>query len=129
MLELWDQKSPHFIGYNCRLTAFDLMKERIKINTPQSGDASQLFLDEDAIESSPRPLFTDQQKSDFKTFFSAVPTELTKDISVHIQKIQNFIKANGITYPQISATTPSLISVWMHTYFSEEENYLFVGHI
>ncbi len=23
----------------------------------------------------------------------------------------------------------SLISVWMHSYFSEEENYLFIGHV
>ena len=34
--DLWEEKSPNFIGYNCRLTSFDLMKDLIKVQTPQS---------------------------------------------------------------------------------------------
>jgi membrane associated protein len=34
--DLWAEKSPNFIGYNCRLTSFDLMKDLIKVQTPQS---------------------------------------------------------------------------------------------
>ena len=27
-MELWNKKYPDFIGYNCRITAFDLMKDK-----------------------------------------------------------------------------------------------------
>ena len=30
-MELWNKKYPDFIGYNCRITAFDLMKDKISV--------------------------------------------------------------------------------------------------
>ena len=29
IMELWNKKNPMFIGYNCRITAFDLMSDKI----------------------------------------------------------------------------------------------------
>ena len=31
IMELWNKKYPDFIGYNCRITAFDLMKDKISV--------------------------------------------------------------------------------------------------
>ena len=30
-MELWNKKYPDFIGYNSRITAFDLMKDKISV--------------------------------------------------------------------------------------------------
>ena len=127
--DLWAEKSPNFIGYNCRLTSFDLMKDLIKVQTPQSWDTSQLFMDEDAIKESPRALFNQTEKSDFFHVFAAIPTVLTKDVSVHLAKVQDYRRKNGISFVKKSDLQASLISVWMHSYFSGEENYLFIGHV
>ena len=29
IMKLWNKKNPQFIGYNCRITAYDLMGERV----------------------------------------------------------------------------------------------------
>ena len=31
IMELWNKKNPMFIGYNCRITAFDLMSDKISV--------------------------------------------------------------------------------------------------
>ena len=31
IMELWNKKYPDFIGYNCCITAFDLMKDKISV--------------------------------------------------------------------------------------------------
>ena len=86
-------------------------------------------MDEDAIKESPRALFNHTEKSDFLHVFAAIPTVLTKDISVHLAKVQDYRRKNGISFVKKSDLQASLISVWMHSYFSEEENYLFIGHV
>ena len=86
-------------------------------------------MDEDAIKESPRALFNQTEKSDFFHVFAAIPTVLTKDISVHLAKVQDYRRKNGISFVKKSDFQASLISVWMHSYFPEEENYLFIGHV
>ena len=86
-------------------------------------------MDEDAIKESPRALFNQTEKSDFLHVFAAIPTVLTKDVSVHLAKVQDYRRKNGISFVKKSDLQASLISVWMHSYFSEEENYLPIGHV
>lgn len=51
-------------------------------------------MDEDAIKESPRALFNQTEKSDFLHVFAAIPTVLTKDISVHLAKVQDYRRRN-----------------------------------
>lgn len=55
--------------------------------------------------------------------YAYIPTELTKDIDVHIKNIQEDWQAKAIEFPDKDKY--SLISVFFH----EEDGYLFIGHM
>lgn len=99
IMELWSAKYPNFIGYNCRITAFDLLKDKISVKADAKANASNLFMDQDALKSAPAKKFTKKQKKAWKQ--------------------------NEVT---ISGTKASLITVVFHSSFGEDENKLFIGH-
>ena len=61
IMELWTKKYPDFIGYNCRITAFDLMKDKISVKADAKVNASNLFMDQDALKHAPAKKFTKKQ--------------------------------------------------------------------
>lgn len=122
MQEMWDAKNPQFIGYNCRITSYGLMKDSISIGKPNTKNASWLFFDEEALENSPEELFTPSEKEGFETLFSYIPTEDTKDISVHVKKVKEDWESKEITF--LNKDKRSFISVFFH----DEEGYVFIGH-
>lgn len=126
ILENLEQKSPNFIGYNCRITSFNLMKDLITIQKPEIADASKLFMDKDALKHSPQKVFTSEENQHFESFYSLVPTITTKDQAVHFEKIKKSWSEKGVSFKDSKA---SLISVWMHSHFEGEEDFLFIGHI
>jgi len=121
--EMWDTKNPEFIGYNCRITSFDLMKDMIYIGKPNTKNSSHLFMDEDALENSPENIFNEDEREQFESLFSFIPAENTKDISVHLNKVKEDWKSKDIKF--LNSDNVSLISVFFH---SEEDSYLFIGH-
>lgn len=123
MQEMWNTKNPKFIGYNCRITSFDLMKNLISIGKPNTKNSGELFMDEDALGNSPEKLFSQVEEEAFKSVFSFVPTENTKDISIHLNKVKEDWKSKDITFS--NKDKASLISVFFH---SDEDSYLFIGH-
>lgn len=123
MQELWDTKNPEFLGYNCRITTYDLMKDSISIGKLNTENASWLIFDELALESSPEKLFNQSELEKFKTLFSSIPTENTKDLSVHVQKIKEDWESKDIKF--LNQDKSSIISVFFH----DEEGYLFIGHM
>lgn len=123
MQELWDTKNPEFIGYNCRITSFDLMKDSISIGKLNTENSSWLIFDEIALENSPEKLFTQSEREEFETLFSFIPTQNTKDISVHVKNVKEDWKSKEIKFTNKDKT--SLISVFFH----DEEGYLFIGHM
>lgn len=122
----WQEKSPFFIGYNCRITAFSLMKDNIHIAHPEQANARELFMDKDALATSPETLLNTQEQQAFESFYSLVPTITTKDPAVHSSKIKQSRAEKGISFQTSPA---SLISVWFHSHLEGEEDYLFIGHI
>ena len=48
MQEILDTKSPDFIGYNCRITSYDLMKDLISIGKVITDNTEWLFFDENS---------------------------------------------------------------------------------
>lgn len=123
MIDLWDAKNPLFIGYNCRLTTFDLLKDLIKVANPDTTDADWMVFDKNALEYNPKKLFTDVQFQDFQTLFGSVPAEKTKDIQVHLKNVQADWARKGITFNTNDRL--SVISVFFHDF----EDYLFIGHM
>lgn len=122
MQDLWDTKNPEFMGYNCRITSFHIMRSLISIANPQSTESDYLIFDEQSINHEPAILFNEGELDNFRTLYFAVPTENTKDIATHVDKVAAHYKDKGIKFAEGDV---SLISV----YFHDEEGYLFVGHV
>ena len=125
IMELWNKKYPDFIGYNCRITAFDLMKDKISVKADAKVNASNLFMDQDALKHAPAKKFTKKQKHAFETLYSTLNTAYTTDVDTHIKKQKKAWKQNEV---KISGTKASLITVVFHSSFGENENELFIGH-
>lgn len=123
MQNKWDAKYPEFFGYNCRITSYDLMKETISIGQPDVKNAEWLMFDEIALKNSPEKLFNEEEHEQFRSFYSYVPTEMTKDIAKHVKNIKEDWKKKEITFSNEDKS--SLISVFFH----DETGYLFIGHI
>ena len=123
MQEMWETKHPEFLGYNCRITSYALMKDSISIGKPNTENSSWLFFDENALENSPEKIFNQAEQEAFKTLFSFIPTKNTKDISVHVKKVKEDWKSKDINF--LNKDKRSLISVFFH----DEEGYLFIGHM
>ena len=126
IMELWSKKNDLFIGYNCRITAFDLMKDKIKVDENAKANPTELFMDQDALKNAPEKKFTKKQTATFEKLFSTVNTEYTTDVDTHVKKMQKSLKAKGVTISK--KTKASLITVVYHSSFGKEENELFVGH-
>ena len=126
IMELWSKKNDLFIGYNCRITAFDLMKDKIKVDENAKANPTELFMDQDALKNAPEKKFTKKQTATFEKLFSTVNTEYTTDVDTHVKKMQKSLKAKGVTISK--KTKASLITVVFHSSFGKEENELFVGH-
>ena len=123
MYNMWETKSPDFMGYNCRITTYDLMRDLITIGKPDTKNTDWLVFDEDAIENNPKELFTPGEYEEFLSLYAYVPTENTKDISVHIKKVQEDWKNKKMEFQNKDKSY--IISVFFH----DELGYLFIGHI
>ena len=125
--ENWTKKSPVFIGQNCRITSFELMRDFISVGKPEIKDTEQLFMDEDALKNFPVKVFTDNEKKQFESLFSAIKTENTKDISVHVEKVKEDWKKKNIKFNNRNKI--SLVSVFFHSEITPKESFLFIGHV
>ena len=123
--DAWDQTHPDFMGYNCRITAFTLYTGHfLKMpENPEILSEDMLIFDLAALEqdSSAFPAGVDR----FRSFFSSVPTENTKDQKVHVSKILESWENRGITF--VDDPDIRMINMVFHAQ-DGEENYLFIGH-
>lgn len=126
----WRAKHPDFLGYNCRITSFSLLNDFVKIENPQIKNDQNLFMDKDALENSPKKVFSDKETDDFLSFFSQIPTVESKDVSKHIEIVEKDWQKKGISFVHKgNKSKASLISVFMHSFFDKNDNNLFIGHI
>lgn len=124
--ELWTKKYKLFIGYNCRITAFELMKNLINADNTAKPNTTELFMDIDALKNSPDKLFNKTETKKFENLYSAVDTDYTTNVNKHVANWKKMWKNKNISISK--KTKASLISVVFHSSFSETENELFVGH-
>lgn len=127
--ERWDAKHPEYAGFNCRITSFELLRDFITVKKPSKESPITLIFDEESIQNCGRTLFSDSELGHFRAIFAAVPTQYTKDLPTHLKNMQNYWGERGIRFTHGGDTNKaSLISVVMHSAFSQKESYLFVGH-
>ena len=107
-----------FVGTNCRLNSFFLLKNNIEVPGIKS-DSELLFLDNDAIDKG--KLFDAKDKEAFNVLFSRVKTEATEDVKIHAKNMEKYFE--NIKFDE----NARMLSVVLHDNLDGE--YLFVGHV
>ena len=115
---LWTPKKGDFVGTNCRINSYCLLKNSIEIPKLEKDD-SLLFVDNDAIDKG--KVFGTEDKDAFDILFSRGKTEATTDVKVHAAKMEQFrsqFKFNE---------NARMLSVVVHDDLDGQS--LFIGHV
>ena len=115
---LWTAKHGDFIGTNCRINTYTLLKGKIKIPQVKS-DSELLFQDKDAIDKG--KLFDAKDQENFEILFSRVKTEATQDVKIHAKHMEDYYKQ--FTFDDKAR----MLSVVVHDNLDGDS--LFVGHV
>lgn len=124
--EKWQAKNDMFIGYNCRLTAFELMKDFIEVKDTSDANTSALFMDLDALSHAPDKYFDKAELKKFEAMYSVIETNSSTDSDEQYKVQQKYWNEIGVNFKNNDKI--SLVSVYIHNHFSEKENELIVGH-
>ncbi len=124
--ERWLNKNELFIGYNCRLTAFEIMKDFITVDDMTQSNPMSLFMDEEALDNSTDNYFTDDELARFEAMYSTINTTASTDVNEQYKAQKAYWDSIGVKFGNDDKI--SLISVYIHNHFSEDENELIVGH-
>ncbi|MGI6751607.1 MAG: DUF4300 family protein [Anaerovoracaceae bacterium] len=122
MQDLWDERNPDFMGYNCRITSYGLMKNLINIGNYEEDSSNILIFDEHSIENGPDSIFSQKEIKGFRTLYHSIDAEGAKNLEDNLSKVKDYWKSKKLSFEKAGA---SLISVFFH----EEEGYLFIGHV
>ena len=115
---LWTPKKGDFVGTNCRINSYCLLKNSIEIPKLEKDD-SLLFLDNDAIDKG--KVFAAEDKDAFDILFSRVKTEATTDVKVHAAKMEQFLSQFKFN------ENARMLSVVVHDDLDGQS--LFIGHV
>ena len=115
---LWTPKKGDFVGTNCRINSYCLLKNSIEIPKLEKDD-SLLFVDNDAIDNG--KVFDAEDKDAFDILFSRVKTEATTDVKVHAAKMEQFLSQFKFN------ENARMLSVVVHDDLDGQS--LFIGHV
>ena len=115
---LWQAKKGDFIGTNCRINTYTLLKNSIEIPQIEKDD-ELLFIDNDSIDKG--KLLDAKDKEEFNILFSRVKTEATQDVKVHAKKMEEYFKQFKFN------EKARMLSVIVHDNLDGDS--LFVGHV
>lgn len=115
---LWAPKKGDFVGTNCRINSYCLLKNSIEIPKLEKDD-SLLFVDNDAIDKG--KVFDAEDKDAFDILFSRVKTEATTDVKVHAAKMEKFLSQFKFN------ENARMLSVVVHDDLDGQS--LFIGHV
>ena len=115
---LWTPKKGDFVGTNCRINSYCLLKNSIEIPKLEKDD-SLLFVDNDAIDKG--KVFDAEDKDAFDILFSRVKTEATTDVKVHATKMEQFLSQFKFN------ENARMLSVVVHDDLDGQS--LFIGHV
>lgn len=90
-----------FIGYNCRITAFDLLKNYIKTGENTKPNTNELFMDSDALKNSPYQKYNKKDTKKFEKLYSSINTVSSTNVNKHIGILRKYRSKNNITFLMI----------------------------
>ena len=123
LVDAWLNKGG-YVGRNCRITAFSLMGDFIKVGKPVPGDTTMLFSDFDAI--SAKGIFTGEAKKNYDTVFSYIDVDDTQDTGVLSDEIIKSWKEKEISFHNDKM---HMISVFMTMDDGLNKVQEFIGHV
>ena len=115
---LWTPQKGDFVGTNCRINSYCLLKNSIEIPKLEKDD-SLLFVDNHAIDKG--KIFGAEDKDAFDILFSRVKTEATTDVKVHAAKMEQFLSQFKFN------ENARMLSVVVHDDLDGQS--LFIGHV
>lgn len=121
--EIQNNFDPNFVGNNCRITTFELMKDFIDLNIKRE-ESQNLIFDNDSIKYQKK--FNDDDFYKFNTFYKTVITEPTKDINRHVESMKKYFDEINLKFNLLENL--SIISVVFHDDLDNPIHKLFVGH-
>lgn len=124
--DAWSQTYPDLFGYNCRITAYSLMADFIQVDSGAEKRDDYLAFDLHALDMDSSAMKDEQERDGFRALFSAVPTDNTQDVDIHVKNIQEVWKKRGISFDKTDGA--SMISVFLHDQLEENDDELFIGH-
>lgn len=127
MLDELMEKNLMYTGNNCRITSFGLFGDFVELdkNAPKKED--WILTDLVVISDNPSAIEGGEVALDeYKVLYSSIPTEKTKDIQVHVKKVQEDWKKREIKFKKDAKV--SMISVFFYDDLSENAS-VFIGHI
>lgn len=117
--ELWQASQGDFVGTNCRINTFTLLKDTIHFDDTPANHTQMLFMDRRAINDG--KLLNADETAQFNRLFSWVKTQASKDVQFHAKKMQEHFR--GIEFDQ----NATMLSVVMHD--NLDGDFLFIGHV
>lgn len=123
LVDAWLNKGG-YVGRNCRITAFSLMGDFIKVGNPVPGDTTMLFSDFDAI--SAKGIFTGESKKNYDTVFSYIDVDDTQDTGVLSDEIIKSWKEKEVSFHNDKM---HMISVFMTMDDGLNKVQEFIGHV
>lgn len=129
IMEHTDKGNDDFVWNNCRITSFSLMKNFIEVKNPVESDINNLAFDNIFIENEQNNFLNDEDKKYFKSFFSWILTEKTKDLQTHVKAVKDDFAKKWVKFlNKWDNSKASIISVFFHSMI-EDESYLFIWHM
>ncbi len=119
-------KFSDFAGINCRITTFGLLSDKIKVADTSNPNLEITMIDNTSFDNAYVPTLSDEETNSFNKFYSPIPVTNENDPKKHIKAIEDFYKANGISFE--SSDKFSNISVFVPSNIEKDKNELFVGH-
>lgn len=125
--DAWTLAYPNLYGYNCRITAYSLMADFIQVNSNAEKRDDYLVFDLLALDTDSDVFVNEQERDSFRVLFSAIPTDNTQDMNVHVKNIQETWKERDISFKNNDGV--SMVSVFLHDMLNENESELIIGHV
>lgn len=120
-MDKFTEKNPDFLGINCRITTFSLMKNSMDVNKELEDKSSVLDFDKKAI--SDKTLLSEDEMKKFITYYA--PINVKDEKANYEDLITKEFSERGIKFNNDKI---KVISVYLNSKDEIDGNILFIGH-
>lgn len=120
-MDKFTEKNPDFLGINCRITTFSLMKNSMDVNKELEDKSSVLDFDKKAI--SDKTLLSEDEMKKFITYYA--PINVKDEKANYEDLITKEFSERGIKFNNDKV---KVISVYLNSKDEIDGNILFIGH-